>query len=456
VDRFSAECFAQGDKERELGLTPSTYHDRFAAAASQSQLAVAIFIAAPLFERFAQVAPNARDLYEAPLHSNVRFWQQEDWCRRRAPRVHGTIVLSEVAAECGISTRKHPFGSRFLTASSSSAAGRAGGGSAAAPLVASSPPSVLGGSDRALTLVRGDPSAPSRVAVPSPGAGGMELPGMANSSPPVSPSSHVSGGSGGSGTSTGAATAKANKAANKAATTEAPAPAARVPSASGSARVMGTTKAHSSVAELLDVAEFVLRPRRANTKGWYVPVAAKKSPVPATSSGDSGGSGGSGGEGDSGGEDTDSKRHGTPEKGGSDKGDSGEEEDEEGEHEEEEPQQGAWPEEPFIVLRLPGRGVGTMPGRGHDARAQVTRLSLVPSEIMALPQHDDEEDDTKEHAAALLHSMSAPASAAKKHAATPRELVRQSSQGSGSVQTAIQLRAALCAQLRFSFEHAFL
>lgn len=115
MDRFSSECFNQGDKERERGLRPSVYHDRYRCTAAQAQLSLATFIATPLFRKFCCVAPNARDLFEAPLLSNQRFWQQEDWCTRNAPPVDGVIRSFEAALENGITVDESPFGLHVLT-----------------------------------------------------------------------------------------------------------------------------------------------------------------------------------------------------------------------------------------------------------------------------------------------------------------------------------------------------
>lgn len=78
VDRVSTEFFAQGDRERALGLRVSNYKDRDTARIAQVQLVFVTFFVQPLTELLGEVAPSARDMYKSLLDANIHFWQEQD------------------------------------------------------------------------------------------------------------------------------------------------------------------------------------------------------------------------------------------------------------------------------------------------------------------------------------------------------------------------------------------
>eukprot|EP00928_Gymnodinium_smaydae_P091286 TRINITY_DN74994_c1_g1_i1.p1 TRINITY_DN74994_c1_g1~~TRINITY_DN74994_c1_g1_i1.p1 ORF type:complete len:323 (-),score=51.52 TRINITY_DN74994_c1_g1_i1:136-1104(-) len=105
VKRLEAEFFAQGDKEKEIGLPVSFLMDRNKEGPSQSQVGFFDFVVIPLFTVFCRAVPAADQLLVA-IHSNYEAWktteqvsitQKEDACpagaTARAP--HAEISRGE-------------------------------------------------------------------------------------------------------------------------------------------------------------------------------------------------------------------------------------------------------------------------------------------------------------------------------------------------------------------------
>merc|ERR1719262_1742578 len=75
VERLEAEFFAQGDREKALGLPVSFLMDRDKPGASDTQIGFFNFVVLPLFRTLAHGAPGTRPMLEAVEENYVR-WQE--------------------------------------------------------------------------------------------------------------------------------------------------------------------------------------------------------------------------------------------------------------------------------------------------------------------------------------------------------------------------------------------
>jgi len=75
VQLLEAEFFAQGDREKALGLPVSFLMDREKAGASDTQIGFFNFVVLPLFRTLARAAPGARPMLDAVEENYVR-WQE--------------------------------------------------------------------------------------------------------------------------------------------------------------------------------------------------------------------------------------------------------------------------------------------------------------------------------------------------------------------------------------------
>jgi hypothetical protein len=74
VRRLEAEFFAQGDKEKHLGLPTSFLMDRDKPGASKSQVGFFDFVVLPLFRALAQAAPAASNVLHS-VTANYQLWR---------------------------------------------------------------------------------------------------------------------------------------------------------------------------------------------------------------------------------------------------------------------------------------------------------------------------------------------------------------------------------------------
>jgi cAMP-specific phosphodiesterase 4/calcium/calmodulin-dependent 3',5'-cyclic nucleotide phosphodiesterase len=74
VERLEAEFFAQGDREKQLGLPVSFLMDREKPGASKSQIGFFDFVVLPLFTGLAQAAPAAADMLFT-VNRNYKQWR---------------------------------------------------------------------------------------------------------------------------------------------------------------------------------------------------------------------------------------------------------------------------------------------------------------------------------------------------------------------------------------------
>jgi hypothetical protein len=75
VQRLEKEFFAQGDKEKQMGLSISFLMDRSKPGVTESQPGFFEFVVVPLFSRFARVAPATKPLLQGVLE-NYHRWQK--------------------------------------------------------------------------------------------------------------------------------------------------------------------------------------------------------------------------------------------------------------------------------------------------------------------------------------------------------------------------------------------
>jgi len=75
VQRLEKEFFAQGDKEKQMGLSISFLMDRSKPGVTESQQGFFEFVVVPLFSRFARAAPATKPLLQGVLENYDR-WQK--------------------------------------------------------------------------------------------------------------------------------------------------------------------------------------------------------------------------------------------------------------------------------------------------------------------------------------------------------------------------------------------
>lgn len=88
-NRLTAEFFQQGDRERESGMPVSWFMDRESPCVAECQINFMVYIAVPILSAAARLFPTFRDMFEAGLDENKRFWENEE--RREQPKME-TIV----------------------------------------------------------------------------------------------------------------------------------------------------------------------------------------------------------------------------------------------------------------------------------------------------------------------------------------------------------------------------
>jgi hypothetical protein len=77
TERVLTEFFAQGDKERELGIAVGPLNDRAGAQISKGQVGFIGVLVAPLFEEFARVLPNVSECV-TNMHGTIEFWKSKE------------------------------------------------------------------------------------------------------------------------------------------------------------------------------------------------------------------------------------------------------------------------------------------------------------------------------------------------------------------------------------------
>jgi len=115
VRRLEFEFFAQGDREKQLGLPVSFLMDREKPGASKSQVGFFDFVVLPLFRGLARAAPAASEVLFG-VTENYQRWRElettgvdaEDVAPKRAPRSQSS--LSAPLATDSISTNTSQFG----------------------------------------------------------------------------------------------------------------------------------------------------------------------------------------------------------------------------------------------------------------------------------------------------------------------------------------------------------
>jgi len=111
VRRLECEFFAQGDREKQLGLPVSFLMDREKPGASKSQIGFFDFVVLPLFRGLARAVPAASDILFG-VTENYQRWRDlettgadaEDVARNRAPRSQSSLSASPVADSISTST----------------------------------------------------------------------------------------------------------------------------------------------------------------------------------------------------------------------------------------------------------------------------------------------------------------------------------------------------------------
>jgi cGMP-dependent 3',5'-cyclic phosphodiesterase len=75
-----SEFFSQGDKEKEIGMTPSVMMDRDKAIHSEQQLNFLDKIAIPVYKLLSQLLPETTSAYENLLtnYENWKHWPSQD------------------------------------------------------------------------------------------------------------------------------------------------------------------------------------------------------------------------------------------------------------------------------------------------------------------------------------------------------------------------------------------
>ena len=77
TDRCLDEFFAQGDKEREMGLAISPNCDRNTTKRPDSQIGFINFVVKPAYEVLADVIPNVRETILPVIESNLSYWNEQ-------------------------------------------------------------------------------------------------------------------------------------------------------------------------------------------------------------------------------------------------------------------------------------------------------------------------------------------------------------------------------------------
>jgi len=102
VQRLEIEFFAQGDREKQLGLPVSFLMDREKPGASKSQVKFFDFVVLPLFRALARVAPNASHVLFC-VTDNYQSWRDiemsgVDGDDAKAPRSQSSLTVSPTAS----------------------------------------------------------------------------------------------------------------------------------------------------------------------------------------------------------------------------------------------------------------------------------------------------------------------------------------------------------------------
>ena len=77
TDRCLEEFFAQGDKEREMGLAISMLCDRKTTKRPDSQIGFINFVVKPSYEVLAGVVPSVGRNVLPVIESNLEYWKKE-------------------------------------------------------------------------------------------------------------------------------------------------------------------------------------------------------------------------------------------------------------------------------------------------------------------------------------------------------------------------------------------
>ena len=77
TDRCLEEFFAQGDKEREMGLAVSMLCDRNTTKRPDSQIGFINFVVKPAYEVLAGVIPAVGKNVLPVIESNLEYWKKE-------------------------------------------------------------------------------------------------------------------------------------------------------------------------------------------------------------------------------------------------------------------------------------------------------------------------------------------------------------------------------------------
>eukprot|EP00928_Gymnodinium_smaydae_P053459 TRINITY_DN3743_c0_g2_i3.p1 TRINITY_DN3743_c0_g2~~TRINITY_DN3743_c0_g2_i3.p1 ORF type:complete len:824 (-),score=123.27 TRINITY_DN3743_c0_g2_i3:127-2502(-) len=112
VNRLELEFFAQGDREKDLGLPVSFLMDRNKQGPSKSQVGFFDFVVIPLFTSFCRAVPAAEPLLLA-IHSNYEAW--------KAAETHREVVTSVPCATPAEALRKAPASSALQVDSANGA-----------------------------------------------------------------------------------------------------------------------------------------------------------------------------------------------------------------------------------------------------------------------------------------------------------------------------------------------
>merc|ERR1712125_109673 len=111
VRRLECEFFAQGDREKQLGLPVSFLMDREKPGASKSQVGFFDFVVMPLFRGLARAAPVASDILFG-VTENYQRWRDletmcvdgEDAARKCAPRSQSSLSVPSVTDSTSTNT----------------------------------------------------------------------------------------------------------------------------------------------------------------------------------------------------------------------------------------------------------------------------------------------------------------------------------------------------------------
>merc|ERR1712232_919290 len=111
VRRLECEFFAQGDREKQLGLPVSFLMDREKPGASKSQVGFFNFVVLPLFRGLARVAPDASNVLFG-VTENYQRWSdletsgvdREAAAGNRVPRSHSSLTATPAADSISTTT----------------------------------------------------------------------------------------------------------------------------------------------------------------------------------------------------------------------------------------------------------------------------------------------------------------------------------------------------------------